>query len=72
MLWFGLNLSASAFGVSSVWMNIVRLVCVVGMDGRSVGWLSGWMVGLCLLLEDEMGVGRCVSEKYLDAEVATL
>ena len=35
----GLNLSASALGVSSVWMKIVRRDCADGVGCRLVGWL---------------------------------
>ena len=38
-LLLGLNLSASALGVSSVWMKIVRRDCAKGMGCRGVDWL---------------------------------
>ena len=70
---FGLNFNASAFGVSSVWMNIVRRACADGSPCRTAGWLKGWIVGLCLLLEDEIGVVLGELENPLfDVEVASL
>jgi len=71
MVWFGLNLSASSFGVVSVCMKIVRLDCVVGTDERITGWLRGCSVGRSLLLVDEMGVCCGAFEKCLGA-VASL
>ena len=62
MSWFGRNLSASALGVSSVWMNIVLLACADGAGCRTTGWLRGWIVGLCRLFEGDMGVARGASE----------
>jgi hypothetical protein len=66
--WFGRNLSASAFGVSSVWMKIVR---AAGGVCRRAGCPCGVNVGLCRLLEEEMGVARVASEKHR-CDVASL
>ena len=71
MVEFGLNFSASAFGVSSVWMKIVRLACAEGTACRTVAWFRGCMVGLSRLFEDDIGVDRGASEKYrVDVDVA--
>jgi hypothetical protein len=61
-LWLGLNFSASAFGVSSVWMKIVLLDWADGVVCRIAGWLNGCIAGLCLLLDDDIGVVRQESE----------
>lgn len=62
-LWFGLNFRASALGVSSVWMKIVRRDCADGRACRTMGWLRDSIVGLCRRLEEDMGVVRVASEK---------
>ena len=73
MLWFGRNFSASAFGVSSVCIKIVRLACADGTACRAAGWLRGSTIGLYLLLEDEIGVAFGESEKCLAVvDVASL
>jgi hypothetical protein len=46
-------------------MKIVLLAEAERMFCRAVGWLKGCMVGLCLLFEDDIGVDRGESEKYL-------
>lgn len=43
----------SAFGVGSVWMNMVRRATVA--DGATTLWLHGCAVGLCCNLEAVMG-----------------
>lgn len=57
----GLNFSASALGVSSVWMKIVLRDCV---GCRSAVCARGWVVGLCRWREEDIGVVRELSEKY--------
>ena len=49
-------------------MKIVRLVCVDGVACRAKGWLYGCNVGLCLLLDEDNGVVRAASLKYLGVE----
>lgn len=63
--WFGMNLSASALGVSSVWMKIVRFACVDGVTCLARDCLYDCIVGLCLLAEEDKGVARGASLKYL-------
>ena len=46
-------------------MKMVLLACADGMFCRAAGRVKGCVVGLCLLLEDDMGVDRVESEKYL-------
>ena len=46
-------------------MKMVLLACADGMFCRAVARVKGCVVGLCLLLEDDMGVDRVESEKYL-------
>lgn len=60
-----MNLSASALGVSSVWMKIVRFACVVGLICLASGWAYGCNVGLCLLDDEDSGVARGASLKDL-------
>jgi hypothetical protein len=43
----------SAFGVGSVWMNMVRRATVA--EGAATLWLQGCAVGLCCNLEAVMG-----------------
>lgn len=50
-VWFGRNLRASALGVSSVWMKIVRRAWVAGAACR----LRGCARGLCCVFR---GLGR--------------
>ena len=53
-------------------MNIVLLACADGADW-TVGWLRGCKIGLRLLFEDDIGIARGESEKYLDdVHVASL
>ena len=61
-----MNLSASALGVSSVWMKIVRFDCAEGVACLARGCVYGCKVGLCLLLVEDKGVARGASLKYLD------
>lgn len=40
MRWFGINFSASGFGVPSVWMKMVRFPIAVGIPGSSSDCLN--------------------------------
>ena len=62
----GRNLRASALGMSSVWMKMVRRE---GVEGRS-GCAEGDVVGRVRLWEEERGVVRGRSEKCLEVGVA--
>lgn len=46
-------------------MKIVRFDCADGAACRTDGWLRGWIVGLCLWFEDDMGVALGVLENDL-------
>ena len=53
-------------------MNIVLFACADGAVCPRAGWLKGWIVGLCIRLDEYIGVDREESEKYLgDVDVAT-
>lgn len=51
----------------------MKIVRAAGGVCRKIGWLKGARVGLCLLLDDEMGVDRGALENCRAAwEVASL
>lgn len=54
-VWFGMNLSASALGVSSVWMKMVRRACALGAGDVALVCPPDLNDGRCLLLEADSG-----------------
>jgi hypothetical protein len=54
-VWLGMNLSASALGVSSVWMKMVRRACVLGARGREFRSPSVRSDGRCVLRDADIG-----------------
>lgn len=52
--WFGMNFSASALGVSCVWMKIVLAVRGVWEGSVATVWHSALRFGLFLAFEDVM------------------